>query len=402
MKNLFIITEGERASNYGIGTYIKELTFFLKKSKNLSLTVIQLFSREKEFKIERFNGFDILYFPSIYISNPQNRYRYYRNVWYILNEYFDFSQRKTDNIIFHLNFIQEYELIKYIRVTLPFCKIIFTIHYHDWCFILNGDYQKFNEIMALDENVCNEKEQIIRELYNREKEIYEAVNEIICISSFSKEILINNFNIAQEKISVIHNGVENNVVILEKKDKIELRKDLGFSEEVKIVLFVGRLDEIKGVDILIDSFKEVEKIVSNCHLVIVGEGNFAKYLMKTKNCWSKITFTGYLEKEDVNKLYQIADIGIIPSYYEEFGYVVIEMLKYKLPLLLFCSGGINDIIEVYKDENMIEYININEITTDHVKNHIIALLFKEKKFNTNFYFDNKKMGEKYLKVYNSN
>ena len=82
-----------------------------------------------------------------------------------------------------------------------------------------------------------------------------------------------------------------------------------------LILFVGRLDEIKGVDILLEAFCKLEN-TNKYHLLIAGNGDYNKYL-KLTNMRTNISFLGFLEKDKLYKLYQICDIGIMLSFHEQ-------------------------------------------------------------------------------------
>ena len=77
----------------------------------------------------------------------------------------------------------------------------------------------------------------------------------------------------------------------------------------------------------------------------MGEGDFALYLKECKGYWNKITFTGKLAKSELNKFYQIADIGILLSLHEQCSYVVLEMLSYGIPIIGSDSTGLKEMIE---------------------------------------------------------
>ena len=112
-----------------------------------------------------------------------------------------------------------------------------------------------------------------------------------------------------------------------------------------ILVFVGRLDIVKGIDILIKSVKHIIEKHPNLRLIVAGDGDFSKYLSVSSPIWTKITFTGFLSKKNLQELYMIADIGIIPSLHEEFGYVAIEMMSYKISIIANDTTGLSEIID---------------------------------------------------------
>jgi len=124
-----------------------------------------------------------------------------------------------------------------------------------------------------------------------------------------------------------------------------LRSKYCFDNKAQIILFAGRLDEIKGIAFLIRAFRKVLQTNSDSFLLIVGEGNFNAWMKEAADCWSRILFTGRLDKEKLYKLYSIADIGVVPSLYEEFGLVAIEMMMHALPVIVTQTGGLDEIVE---------------------------------------------------------
>jgi glycosyltransferase involved in cell wall biosynthesis len=79
--------------------------------------------------------------------------------------------------------------------------------------------------------------------------------------------------------------------------------------------------------------------------VIAGNGAYDLYLKEAKDISSKITCTGLLEKSELYDLYSIADIGVVPSLYEPFGYVAVEMMMHGLPLIVTATSGLKEIVD---------------------------------------------------------
>ena len=102
---------------------------------------------------------------------------------------------------------------------------------------------------------------------------------------------------------------------------------------------------MKGITYLIKAFREVLKKKKGCRLILAGSGDYDKCFRESKEICSKITFTGLLEKQDLYELYQIANIGVIPSLFEPFGYVAVEMMMHKLPVVATATSGLNEVID---------------------------------------------------------
>jgi glycosyltransferase involved in cell wall biosynthesis len=205
--------------------------------------------------------------------------------------------------------------------------VLFTIHYQDWCFLLKGNVSYFRHIIHTDKALISDsKEKIIREQYEKELKMIHAVDHLICLADFTKKLLLEEYGIEERKISLIYNGLKDKAKIISEKERKQLKKNLYIDDKTKIILFVGRLREIKGVEFLIRAFKLVLQEHPNTHLVIAGSGNFSTYLKEAKGIWHKITFTGFIEKEDLLPISKKKWKGIVN--------------KLKLNKLLYMLGNI--------------------------------------------------------------
>ncbi len=183
-------------------------------------------------------------------------------------------------------------------------------------------------------------------------EMKEDYNSIYCISKYLKQrvddISINDKQRGKSK--VLYNGVDIKKFNPTKYDKKELRKQYGFNENDFIFMYSGRLVPEKGVKEMIQAFCKVKD--KKCKLLILGKGKeeFTKELKEVaKPKINKIIFKGYMDYEKLPQIYNIADIGIVPSIWEEpFGLVVIEFLASGKPLITSDRGAIKEIVEMQK------------------------------------------------------
>jgi glycosyltransferase involved in cell wall biosynthesis len=112
-------------------------------------------------------------------------------------------------------------------------------------------------------------------------------------------------------------------------------------------LFVGRLEEIKGVDILIKAFSEVLHHYPTAHLDIVGSGRCLESLerqAKRLGIAPQVAFHGFLASDRIG-YYQRADVCVFPSRYEPFGIVVLEAMAAGRPVIASATGGIPELVE---------------------------------------------------------
>ena len=120
---------------------------------------------------------------------------------------------------------------------------------------------------------------------------------------------------------------------------------MGVDRQEKIIVYAGRLDEIKGVQCLLQALTILKNKGMKFHLFLAGKGNYAATIDFTQGLYTNITFTGFLDREKLYQLYSIADIGVFPSLYEEFGYVALEMMMHRLPVVAYRTSGPAEIIE---------------------------------------------------------
>jgi glycosyltransferase involved in cell wall biosynthesis len=158
--------------------------------------------------------------------------------------------------------------------------------------------------------------------------------------------------------------------------KGSLRKKWRLPEEEYVILFAGRLHPVKGLLFLIRSFRKVLETIPDCRLVIAGSGHYDTYFREAKDGCTKITYTGLLEKNDLSELYQIAEVGVVPSLYEPFGYVAVEMMMHGLPVVAAATSGLNEVVDEASGLNVpiIEYPDKVEINTELLAEKIAYLL----------------------------
>ncbi len=180
-----------------------------------------------------------------------------------------------------------------------------------------------------------------------EKEILKDWHRIIAPTGREKDYLINYYNASPETISIIPCGV--NLDIFRIIEKEIARNSLGFNGE-GIILFVGRIVPIKGIDKLLMALNHLENIERLRLLVIGGdkncqdEVNRLRRLSKSLKIESSVTFLGLVEQEKLPYFYSAADVCVFPSHNESFGLVALESLACGTPVVATDVGGIRSVV----------------------------------------------------------
>lgn len=184
-----------------------------------------------------------------------------------------------------------------------------------------------------------------RTINNAEKWLINESDRLIVNSNYMKDELTSIFNVDDRNISVISNGVD-----LEKFDNIETDADFRLNyaaENEKIVFFVGRLVNEKGVHVLLNAIPKILGNYNDVKFVIAGKGPCLNNLMdqsRRLNISDKVYFTGFVSEEVLLKLYRCTDIAVFPSIYEPFGIVALEGMVAGIPVVVSDIGGLKEII----------------------------------------------------------
>lgn len=338
--NLYIFNETRRGAVFGIGTYIRELMAALKYS-DVRICVVNLLSEKSQITREEVDDIRYWYFPEpipdTRASEPsEQRQMYFHNIVYLLQL---FIQDKT-NLLFHLNFPQCGSFVEELKNVFD-CKVISVAHFSHWGFAVFDNLPRLRNILN-EKNPDNFGEEV-KKMFEEEKSYYSKVDRCICLSEYMFEILCRDYELDAKNITVIPNGVSD---VLDTSANFDLlRKKWNISDDEKIILFAGRLDEVKGIRYLIKAFCEVIQTYPETHLIIAGSGDYDTSLKEAKTVCTKITFTGLLEKDELYELYRIADVGVVPSLFEPFGYVAVEMMVHALPLVVTATSGLNEVVD---------------------------------------------------------
>jgi D-inositol-3-phosphate glycosyltransferase len=188
----------------------------------------------------------------------------------------------------------------------------------------------------------------------KERRLIDLADSIIAANPDERADLIWRQHTAPAKICTIPPGVD--VALFQPLDRAHCREDLGIAPEEKIVLFVGRIDPIKGIDTLLEAFAMVASEMPDCRLVLVGgdldsEGNPEGPLRDVRakgeslGLSRQVRFEGSQPQNLLPVYYNTADVVAVPSRYESFGLVAVEAMACGVPVVASRAGGLIFTIE---------------------------------------------------------
>ena len=215
--------------------------------------------------------------------------------------------------------------------------------------------------------------------------------DVIIVISEWEEKLINNEGFNFRRMELIPPGIN-----LEEFEHTEFNVFEKYKLiDRKVVLFVGRIAYIKGIDVLIKAAPHVLKKDPDTVFFIIGpdfgEKNKLELIIKDMNLEKNFIFAGELSRKEIISAYKNASIFVLPSRYEAFGIVLIEAMASKLPIVATdCSAipyvikdGKNGLLFSIDDSNELAEKIILLLENNRLKNEIIANGFKivKEKYN---------------------
>ena len=205
---------------------------------------------------------------------------------------------------------------------------------------------------------------------NIELRAAQTADIVVTVSNAMRDELIG-LGFPAEKIHVVYNGVDPQKYSMTEvsKEKIrELRARYDLKDDDLMVLFLGRLVWVKGVDKLIASMTHVLQKIPNAKLVIVGLGDMQDYLSRLAQnlrIQDKVKFCfEFIPEEDRIAHYAACDVAVFPSVYEPFGIVAIEAMSMEKPVVVGASGvsGMREIVIPQGPDQCGFHVNPNDPT----------------------------------------
>lgn len=186
-----------------------------------------------------------------------------------------------------------------------------------------------------------------------EKRGYLLADRVVSVSSKMKNVLSKEYLINEEKITVIHNGIDLNTFKYIKMEKI-----------ANSLLFVGRLHKIKGIEFLLDAIKIVKSKIPSVKLYIIGDGDLKEKIeriIQENSLSENVELLGMLPQKELVNWYNKTEIFILPSLFEGFGIVVLEAMACGTPVIITKGCGAVDVVQNMENGVIIEPQNSIEL-----------------------------------------
>lgn len=205
--------------------------------------------------------------------------------------------------------------------------------------------------------------------------LHKKADYVIAISQALQKELIEKFHYKENQIRLIYNGVSREMFDRQvgEEEKCIIKKELYIPQNIPIIGFVGSLNSIKGLDVLLEACGLIN---GNFHLVLLGDGDqeWVTSLIEDKNLTKKVSIYPF---QNPYRFYSIVDIFVLPSRKEGFGLASVEAMMMGIPTIRSNVGGSSDQI----DHGLNGYIFKNEDAKELAK--YLYILLEDKALRKN-------------------
>lgn len=182
-----------------------------------------------------------------------------------------------------------------------------------------------------------------------EYEVLGRSDALVAESPASKQHMVHEYGVEPSRVQVIPCGVD--TTLFQPQDRRRARRALALPETAPILLFIGRLQPLKGIDTLLRAAQIVRQQYPDLHVCIVGGGvdgddpHEAEELGRLRALGEQLGIPSHLAfikaqaQDTLAQYYAAADVFVMPSHYESFGMVVVEAMACGTPVVASCVGG---------------------------------------------------------------
>ena len=171
-----------------------------------------------------------------------------------------------------------------------------------------------------------------------EKRGMEAADRVVTVSDLTRNIVINRYGIDPSKVVTVHNAVD-----FSGRDNIDVSRNV----KEKVVTFLGRITFQKGPEYFIEAAAKVLKRTKNVRFVMAGSGDMMTRAIRQVarlGISDRFHFTGFLRGQEVQKMFAMSDVYIMPSVSEPFGISPLEAMRSNVPSIISHQSGAAEVL----------------------------------------------------------
>lgn len=218
------------------------------------------------------------------------------------------------------------------------------IHAHDWLTYFAGIAAKRVSGKPLVVHMHATEfdrsgENINRRVHAIEKAGMQAADRVIAVSELTRRIVIGKYGIPAEKVVTVHNAVR----FGESEDAVPER-----AVKDKVVTFLGRITYQKGPDYFVEAAAKVLQRVPDVRFVMAGSGDLMNHVVRRVaqlGIADRFHFTGFLKGGEVQRMFRLSDVYVMPSVSEPFGISPLEAMRSGVPVIISRQSGVAEVLD---------------------------------------------------------
>lgn len=243
-----------------------------------------------------------------------------------------------------INLLEEVTRYALIAADLAVNQKFDIIHAHDWLTYPAGIAAKMISGKPLVVHVHATEfdrsgENVNQHVFDIERRGMEVADRVITVSNLTRNIVITKYGIPEDKVVTVHNAVE-----------FANEQNSGIYNKAlpeQIVTFLGRVTYQKGPDYFVEAANKVLKKNQNVRFVMAGSGDMLNRMIRRVaelGISNKFHFTGFLKGPDVNRMFQMSDVYVMPSVSEPFGISPLEAMRSNVPVIISKQSGVAEVL----------------------------------------------------------
>ena len=217
------------------------------------------------------------------------------------------------------------------------------IHAHDWLTYLAGIAAKRVSgkplVIHVHATEFDRSSSVNQEVFRLEKMGMEEADRVITVSNLTRNIVINKYGIDASKVVTVHNAVD-----FSGRSAMSVQR--GVKE--KVITFLGRITFQKGPEYFIEAAAKVLKMYPDVRFVMAGSGDMMNKCIRhvaRLGISNRFHFTGFLRGDDVQKMFSLSDVYVMPSVSEPFGISPLEAMKTDVPTIISKQSGVAEVLK---------------------------------------------------------
>jgi len=201
----------------------------------------------------------------------------------------------------------------------------------------------------------------------------EHADLVIAVSYMSRGLIHQHYGVPLDKIFVVHNGVYGADVVQ------PYRRARGWP--TKVVLFLGRITFQKGPEYFVEAAAKVVPRIPDALFVMAGTGDLLPRMIdrvKQLGLTDNFYFPGFLRGQEVEQIFSLADVYVMPSVSEPFGIAALEAISFETPVIISRQSGVSEVLSHaltvdYWDTNHLAELIVQALTSEELRREMVAV-----------------------------